>query len=535
MRFFSRLEAISFIAIFFVLCGNVAFFKKVIQVYPLSWANSGFLISVAIILSCVIVLVLLLVTNRYTFKPIAIILVLVSSLSAYFMQTYDIAIDKIMIQNIMETNTSEAQDLINLQLVLYFLFLGLLPAFVIYKLPISYGTFKQECLKTLKGMGVSVGVSLVLLLVFSKFYTSFFRENKPLRFYTNPTFYLYSAGSYGVSYFNKQGVSFKALGEDAKLSARAKEGQHKLTIVVVGEAARADRFSLNGYEKKTNPLLEKEAIINFSNFSSCGTSTAISVPCMFSYLERQNYSDKTAKSTENVLDIIKRAGVSVLWRDNNSDSKGVALRVAYEDFKGSNINTICDEECRDEGMLEGLQTFIDTQKGDILIVLHQMGNHGPAYYKRYPKSFERFTPTCQTNQVEKCDVKEIGNTYDNAILYTDYFLAKTIQFLKNNDDKFQTALVYMSDHGESLGEKGLYLHGIPYFMAPKEQTHIPALMWFGKHSHQRINTEALAKNAHLEYSHDNLFHTLLGLMEIETKVYEPTKDMLQYNTIKENK
>ena len=254
---------------------------------------------------------------------------------------------------------------------------------------------------------------------------------------------------------------------------------------------------------------------------------------MFSLLGRDNYSDKKAKSTENVLDVLKHGGVKILWRDNNSSSKGVADRVDYQSFRSSKANPICDEECRDEGMLSGLQDYIDGQEqGDLLIVLHQMGNHGPAYYKRYPQTFEKFTPVCKTNQIERCTPAEIGNAYDNAILYTDDFLTKTIDFLKQNDDNFQTALVYMSDHGESLGENGIYLHGLPYFMAPDAQKHVGALMWFGRQSKQIIDTAKLKQVANNHFSHDNLFHTLLGLMQIETSVYHSEADILAPFTMK---
>lgn len=524
---FSRLGFILSLSLFFVFFSNVTFFKNVLKVYALSWENSGFLLSLAVVLACVLTIVLLLVTNRYTLKFIAILLVLATSFTHYFMETYHVVIDHTMIQNTLETNLNESLDLLTLKLVAYVFFLGLLPSWFIYRAQIEYGSLKEEAFSTLKGLLLSVTLIAVILFSFSKFYTSFFRENKPLRYYTNPTFYLYSSGKYIHDIFYKREAKLQPLGRDAK-SKSGEVGTRKLSIVVVGEAARANRFSLNGYTRQTNPLLEKEAIVNFSNVASCGTSTAISVPCMFSHLERQNYSDKVAKSTENVLDILSHAGVNVLWRDNNSDSKGVALRVAYEDFRTPKTNTICDEECRDEGMLVGLQEYIDSQKGDIVIVLHQMGNHGPAYYKRYPKAFEKFTPTCQTNQVEQCSSEEIGNAYDNVILYTDYFLSKTISLLKANDKTFETALIYMADHGESLGEKGLYLHGIPYFMAPSEQTHVGALMWFGAQSEQRIDVSALRAKANQDYSHDNLFHTILGFMDIETSLLQESKNILPY-------
>lgn len=510
-------------SLFLVLFSNFTFFRNVTDVYAVSWQNIGFLISLALFLMMVIMVLIRLMSSRYTLKPVIIVLLLISATTSYFMNTYHVIIDDTMIQNMAETNVGESLDLLTFKLVIYVLFLGVLPSFVIYKIKITFGTFKKEFWITLKTLLFCIVVIAAILFSFSKFYTSFFRENKSLRYHTNPTYALYSTGKYIHDRLSSSNGMLKTIGLDAK---QIPDVERKLTIVVVGEAARANRFSLNGYERQTNPLLQKEDIINFSHVSSCGTSTAISVPCMFSILERSNYSDKEAKSTENVIDILKRSGINVLWRDNNSDSKGVALRVQYEDFRTPQNNTLCDEECRDEGMLVGLQEYINTQKGDVLIVLHQMGNHGPAYYKRYPKAFEKFEPTCKTNQVEQCTTQEIGNAYDNAILYTDYFLTQTIAFLKTNDEKFKTALIYMADHGESLGEKGLYLHGIPYFMAPDEQTHVGALMWFGEKSKESIDVATLKVKSSQNYSHDNLFHTILGVMGVETSVYDKTKDIL---------
>ncbi|MBV5279492.1 MAG: phosphoethanolamine--lipid A transferase [Campylobacteraceae bacterium] len=522
MKSFSMIVLVS---LFVVLFDNFSFFKNVREVYEISWHNIGFLLSLGCVLLIILILFLRLISSRYTLKPILIALLLISSLTSYFMNTYHVIIDDTMIQNMAETNVSESLDLLSIKLLVYLFLLGILPAFFVYKVEIVYGTWREEFWTTLKSLVLGIALVAIILFSFSKFYTSFFRENKSLRYHTNPLYALYSTGHYAYSMFDQRSITLKAIGLDAK---KMLDTQPKLTIVVVGEAARANRFSLNGYERETNPLLKKEDIVNFSNLYSCGTSTAISVPCMFSILERGNYSDKVAKSTENVLDVLKHSGVNVLWRDNNSDSKGVAVRVTYEDYRTPQNNTICDEECRDEGMLVGLQEYIASQKSDILIVLHQMGNHGPAYYKRYPKAFEKFTPTCQTNQVEQCTTEEIGNAYDNTILYTDYFLTKTIDLLKKNDEKYQTALIYMADHGESLGENGIYLHGIPYFIAPETQTHVGALMWFGQKSKERIDVVAVREKASQNYSHDNLFHTILGIMGVETSVYEKTKDILLY-------
>jgi len=522
----SRTKLIILTAVFLVLANNYKFFINTIEVYPVSSGNIGFLLSTAVVFSCFLILLFSLFSSKFTLKPFLIFSVLVASLISYFANSYSVIIDDTMIQNVLETNASESLDLMNGKLFLYLCLLGILPSWLIYKVKIIPKSIRRNLLSTLISVSIALLIIFIALFSFSKFYTSFFREHKPLRYYTNPTYAFYSVGKYLGSRFSSHDMQLKAIGLDAKKDAES-QGR-KLTIVVVGEAARADRFSLNGYERETNPLLKNEAIINFSNMYSCGTTTAISVPCMFSYLDRNHYSDKEAKSTENILDVLTHAGVKVLWRDNNSSSKSVADRVLYEDYRNPENNKMCDGECRDVGMLVGLQDFIDAQKkGDILIVLHQMGNHGPAYAKRYPKQFEVFTPVCQTNQLEECQQEEIGNAYDNAILYTDYFLTQTIELLKKNDGKFQPALIYMSDHGESLGEGGLYLHGMPYFMAPEAQKHVGALMWFGESSKHDIDIEMIKKISGNDFSHDNLFHTLLGLMQVKTTLYEKKKDILK--------
>ncbi|MDX2481774.1 MAG: phosphoethanolamine transferase domain-containing protein, partial [Desulfuromusa sp.] len=343
----SRVKLIILTALFLVFAANYRFFISVKNIYPLSAANFPFLISVALVFCCFLIVFFSLFNTRLTLKPILIFSVLTAAFISYFANSYSVIIDDTMIQNVLETNASESLDLFNAKLFLYIFLLGVLPAWFIYKVKFPIQTFKRSIISTTTTIFISLLVIIIALLSFSKFYTSFFREHKPLRYYTNPTYAFYSAGKYIGNKFDSQETQLKAIGLDAK-KAENSTGR-KLAIVVVGEAARADRFSLNGYKRVTNPLLQGEDIINFSNMYSCGTTTAISVPCMFSYLERKNYSDKKAKSTENILDVLKRAGVAVLWRDNNSSSKSVADRVLYEDYRRPASNTMCDGECRDEG------------------------------------------------------------------------------------------------------------------------------------------------------------------------------------------
>ena len=528
----SQYRIIIFSSIFFVLFYNFSFFKNVFKTYPLESTSIFNIISVVILLISLIIFFLTLLSSRYTTKPLLIFTLFVSSFTAYFMDTYHVIIDSEMIRNSLQTNLAESSDLFSLKLVLYVFLLGFLPSYFIYKTEINYSIFRKEFFAKLKVLALSFSIILIVLFSFSKFYTSFFREHKPLRYSVNPIYWIYSIGDYINKSIHSGPIVLKEIGLDAKIiPEKTTDGKIKreLVIMVVGEAARADRFSLNGYGKETNPLLKKEDIINFSNMYSCGTATAQSVPCMFSIFDKADYDYKKGISTQNVLDVLKHTkDVDILWRDNNSDSKGVALRVDFEDYRTPKTNTICDEvECRDEGMLVGLDEYIKNHpNGDILIVLHQMGNHGPAYFKRYPKEFEKFTPVCKTNQLEQCTKEEVSNAYDNAILYTDYFLSKVINFLKPYSKEYDTAMLYMSDHGESLGENGIYLHGLPYFMAPIEQKHIGSILWIGDSMKKEIDLEKLNSYRNKEFSQDDLFHTLLGLFEVKTDVYKKDMDIL---------
>lgn len=511
-------------AIAFVIFYNEAFFRNMLVVYPLNKINIVFLVSVAIVLPALTYFILGLVSNRYTTKVILIVLFPCAALANYFMNSYNIVIDTSMIQNTLATDVRESTDLFSMSLLLNLLFWGVLPSLIIYNLNISYGTFKRAVFTRGALLSASLVISVCLIGLSSEHFASFFRENKILRYYTNPLTFIYSGGLYISEQIQKPGIKDKLqIGLDARIPES--DVDRELIILVVGETARADRFSLNGYNRKTNPLLETYNLTSFSNVTSCATSTAISVPCMFSLNEASGFKVAEASNIENLFDVLQHAGVATLWRDNNSDSKGVASADVFQDFRSPSLNHACDIECRDIGMLEGLDEFINyEEKQDIVIVLHQMGNHGPAYFKRYPKEYERFTPVCESNQLEECTTEEINNAYDNSILYTDYFLSQTIEFLKKYDNEFETAMVYVSDHGESLGEMSLYLHGLPNFIAPDTQRNVPEIIWLGKN--YELSNQSLSLKKDMHASHDNLFHTILGLMEIETEIYNQDLDLI---------
>ncbi len=524
-NYVSAIKLIIFSAIFFITFDNIAFFTNVLKVYPFNLSNLGFLLSLAWVLGSSAVLILTLVGHQRTLKPVIIILLLVSSSVAYFMDQFNTVISTSMIKNIVDTDTAEVLDLLTVKLAFYVIFLGALPACLVYKTPVTFKSGLQHTITLAKLFFTVLLSSLLLIYIFSDFYSSFFRMHKPLRYYSNPAYYIFSTGKYIAGLTQVGPKKIATIGTDAKIPAT--DTHRELVIFVAGETARAENFSLNGYTRETNPQLKKENVISFSNFWSCGTSTAVSLPCMFSVYGSSEFDIEKGRSSENVLDVLKRAGVNILWLDNNSSSKGVAERVTYQSYKSPGVNPVCDNECRDEGMLANLQSYIDEHnQGDIFIILHQMGNHGPAYYKRYPSRFEKFTPVCKSSQLEECTSEEIINAYDNATLYTDYFLTKVIGLLKLNNQKFETAMLYVSDHGESLGESGVYLHGLPNFMAPDTQRHVPAILWLGS-NFDDVDYAVIQQKRTKKYSHDNLFHTLLGFFEIDTTLYDKRMDLLK--------
>lgn len=508
----TRLTLLS--AFFLTLTANFTFFKEVTEVYP--WAeNAGFVGSLGVLLFMSLVVLISIFRLILPARIAVTIMLIIGVTSAYFTDQYGTVIDSSMLRNMLETNVSEANDLMSGAFWIRLGLFGMIPIVLIWALPWTRKPFVTETRYTLQTGIAGFAMMIICIFSFSEHYASFFREHKLLRFYTNPAYPIYSAGNLlaKISSTNTS-QSFITVAESA--STPPTDTHHELVILVVGETARADHWFLNGYPRNTTPELSKldqeGSLINFSQVSSCGTSTAISVPCMFSFTPKADFDVEEAHQTENVLDVIAKAGVSVLWRDNNSNSKGVADRVEYVSYRSPDVNTLCDSECRDTGMLVGLQAHIDQQPGDILIVLHQMGSHGPAYFKRYPAAFERFTPACKSAELSSCSQEEVINAYDNTILYTDHFLAETVRFLKSNNQRYETTLVYMSDHGESLGENGVYLHGMPYMFAPDAQTHVPFMIWAGEHSDVDVEKTQAMRNK--STSQDNLSHTLFSLFEL---------------------
>ncbi|WP_198331684.1 phosphoethanolamine transferase [Psychrobacter aquimaris] len=514
------------VALYLVATANIGFFEQVLNVYPFS-KNVGFILSITGLLFGLMWLVLQLLCYRPIAKPVLIALLITAAICGYFTDAYGTIFDTNMLINSMETDQAEAMGLFAPSMVIRLLILGVLPAFIISKIRLKRFTWQRNILQKTATLILSIALIAACLLPFGDQYASFFRQHKQVRSYANPITPIYSMIKLGENYIDelRRPDTLTLHATDAKRVASANSvnnsAKPKLMVFVVGETARADHFGLNGYTRNTTPLLSKQSdLYSFKDAVSCGTSTAYSVPCMFSYANRENYDIDTAKYNENVLDTLSKQGVNVIWRDNNSSSKGVADRVTFEDYKTADTNPNCDVECRDIGMLDGFDKLVKSGSlekeapKDTLILLHQMGNHGPAYYQRYTKEFEEFKPVCMTNELSKCDTQSVINGYDNAILYTDYFLNNVIDTLKSYEQDYDVVMVYMSDHGESLGENNIYLHGLPYKFAPDTQKHVPAVIW--SPDSNNIDADSLSSMSSQPVSHDFITPTLLSFFGITT-------------------
>lgn len=520
------------LVLFFALVLNWPIFLHFYTVLSgLSHVKAGFAISIPLVLVAALNAVFIPFTFRFLLKPFFTVLILSGSIVSYAMLKYGVIFDAGMMQNIVETNSGEAGAYLNGSVALWFLLTGLLPVLVLWSIKIRYPA------RWYQGLALRAGALAISLLfiggvaaLYYQDYASVGRNNKSLAKEIVPANYVHGLYKYGRDVLFATPIPYQHLGTDAKVVARG--GKPTLMFLVVGETARSQNYSLNGYGKATNSFTEKEqGVVSFKDVRSCGTATAVSVPCMFSNLTRRGYDDQLASSRDGLLDVLQHAGVSVLWKENDGGCKGVCRNVPTIEILPKSYPALCQgESCYDEVLLEGLDQQIAGMKGNKLVAFHLMGSHGPTYFRRYPASERAFMPDCPRSDIENCSNEELVNTYDNTIRYTDKVVGQLIDKLKSLESQYDVGLVYLSDHGESLGAMGLYLHGTPYKFAPDDQTRVPLLTWFSPQlqADRQLDMGCLAAEAGSKrFSHDNLFHSMLGIMDVQTRVYDGALDLFK--------
>jgi len=514
------------LTVIFVFCAyNATFWAKAMGIFaghPVSMV--GYCLAVYFLL----VAAFSLFGFPWVVKPFLVFIVVLSAITSYYMDSLGVIIDRDMIQNVMVTTVTESKHLITFDFVSHVVIFGILPAMVIMFVRIKRQGLVLTIAVPLLTFVISLTMAAGLLMSDLKSYSSILRERKDFMSSFQPGAPLVGAIRYAKMMTRSTNVVVKAIGEDAeKGTSYTSNSKPMLTIIVAGETARSQNFSLNGYGVETNPKLAKLPVVSFADVDSCGTATAVSLPCMFSKFTREEYSYEKGISHQNVLDVLSHAGLHVEWWDNNTGDKNLADRLPLRTFTNTENKEFCAAgECMDGIFMQALKDYADTITQDTVLVLHQIGSHGPTYYLRYPQEFERFTPACNTAEFKNCSAQEITNAYDNTIAYTDEILAQTIALLQSQD-RLTTSLLYISDHGESLGEGGLYLHGSPYFMAPEQQTKVPMILWMSQSFQERFGFDqnCLADMKNEALSHDNLFHSLLGLLDIKTNERIPALDI----------
>ncbi len=531
-------HAVWLIALWLAGPGNLPLWQRIFALDDTLAHRLALLVGLGLVVTSATAALLSLLAWPRVFRPLASLLVLVTAFNTHFMWQYGAVIDPTMIANVVHTDAREVRDLLSLRLLGTALLVAGPPLWWLWRRPIAARPWWNQTGRNLAGVVTGLLLVVGVGLLSYQGLASLMRNHKNVRYMINPLNSVYAAGRVAADQLPQQVRTLTPVGEDAVLGAGyATQPRPRLLMLVIGETARTQNWGLSGYARDTTPALKRWQqqgdLVNFPNVRSCGTNTHVSLPCIFSPLTREQGGDKTP-TQENLLDVLQRAGLAVLWLDNQSGCKGVCERVPNASTRELNLPGLCaDGECFDEAMLSGLDARIAAldpvrRARGVVLVLHQMGSHGPAYSKRTPTDRKPFLPECTSNTLSDCAPEQLVNAYDNTIAYTDHFLDQSLQWLQQQAQAghYDTGLVYLSDHGESLGESGLYLHGVPYTFAPAQQTHVPLVAWLSPTLQQRsgVSTDCLRQRAAEPLTHDNLFHTVLGLMDVSTQARNQALD-----------
>ena len=521
--------------LFWALSANRAFLgaalKERASSDPSAW---GFVAAMLVLVAALNTLLLALAANRWTVKPLIAVMTIVAAAASYGIGAYGAYLDPSMLRNVLHTDLSEARELVSAQLLLHLALYAGLPLLLLWRVRVvARPWLRAACIRAGLLVATVAALAAAVLSVFQPF-ASLMRNHKELRYLITPANVLWSAA--GVAAGDTRGAvrPGQAIGLDAAPGASLAQRRKPLVLVlVVGETARAANWGLNGYARQTTPQLARLPVVNLGTVAACGTNTEVSLPCMFAPVGRRDYDEARIRGPESLLHVAARAGVAVRWRDNQSGCKGVCEGLPYEQVSPLDAPELCHgDRCLDEGLIHDLDQRLVSASGTQLWVLHMLGNHGPSYFRRYPEAFAQFLPDCRQDDLRLCSREQIVNAYDNAITYTDHVLAAAIAKLRARARDVDSALIYVSDHGESLGEQGLFLHGVPYAIAPREQTRVPMIFWAsdgferGAGLSEGCSIPALRRRAAQMPAHDHLFHTVLGLLDIRTAVYEPALDLV---------
>ncbi|MDU8885385.1 phosphoethanolamine--lipid A transferase EptA [Yeosuana sp. MJ-SS3] len=483
---------------------HFTFFKFVFNNLDYKSLNGITIIISLVILMLVLnafVFYLIFFLSRYVGKLLLVLFFIINAIAIYFINTYNVIIDETMIGNVLNTNYEEASSFFSLRLIMYLIVLGIIPSIIIIKIK----TLKVPFKKFLKTFLLTFVFVLAVVFANTSNWLWIDKNSTELGGLVMPWSYVVNTSLF---YIHKSQENKK---EILLPNAKIKDAKKSVAVLVIGESARSENFSLYGYERPTNPLLSKTENVYSFNATACATYTRAGIKCI---LEHTN----TKKLYEVLPNYLYRNDVEVIWRTTNWGEPPIHIKNFYnkKDLRKNCEGDTCNY---DEILLNGLkEQILASNKNKIFIVLHTSTSHGPTYNKKYPKEFERFKPVCSSVELGKCSREELINAYDNTIIYTDYILSRLVDNLKQLK-AYNSMMLFVSDHGESLGENNLYMHGIPASFAPKEQLEIPFIVWLSDSSKKLKPYEVLSQN--------HVFSSVLNFLAIESPIYNESMNIFE--------
>lgn len=509
---------------FIMAAHNLTFWSRLHTVFP---DNLRLLASFGFAIFVMQMFLITLLSPRWLQRPVLVALLILGAVSSYYQDVLGATVDREMIQNAVTTTVTESKHLITLPFVTHLVLWGLLPAAFVLWVPLRRVGYLRAGLGWAAALVLYGALFAGTLFSDAKNLMAAGREHQEVIVAIQPFTPARAIYRYSNMMLKKPTVT-AAFGRDARPGPLlAASDKPVLMVLWVGETARAQNWGMNGYARDTTPELAKRGVVNFTDVTSCGTATAVSMPCMFSHLTREEYSFDGGLSSENLADVMAHAGFKVEWWDNNTGDKDIALRQSQHPMSDRTDPEFCGRgECTDGVFLKLIEEKAASITQNTVLILHQIGSHGPSYFLRYPEDKAIFTPACATPEVAKCSAEELTNAYDNTLHYTDWVMAQSIDIL-NAATRVNPMMFYASDHGESLGEGGLYLHGAPWFMAPAQQTKVPMVMWMADRYQTALGLpqDCLAAQSDAPLSHDNMFSTVLGFADIITDVRVQALDL----------
>ena len=499
-----------------LLLYNIPFFNYVAGNNNESVGGKIFLLASLVIIMLVLnfmMTYLVMFLIRIVGRILLAILSLINATAVYFIYTYSVIIDATTIENVFNTRYSEASGFFSWSLWLYIIVFGLLPALYCLLQPVVFGKAKK--------MGICCGSSLAIVLV-----VALLNFNQTLWISQHDTELggLLQPWSYLANTFRVISSQHDEQVEEIKLpDGKITDNEKAVVVLVIGESARKANFQLYGYQRDTNPLLSKQKGLKVYQATSCATYTTAGAKAI---LEPINSDDLY----ELLPNYAFRTGVDVSWRTSNWGEPPIhideyltddELGVLYPD----------ENEVYDAILFKGLRERIESsQKNKVLIILHTSTSHGPKYADKYPKEFEVYKPVAKNVEEGEKNVGMLINAYDNTIRYTDFLLNNLINTLRSMSD-WNSAIIFISDHGESLGENKMFMHGLPMKLAPKVQYEIPFLVWTSDNfrNYKRTSSEQDAPKGELPavLEQHYIFHSVLNLLSIQSPAYNKDYDIFE--------